>query len=54
MTTPIPCSENTVKFLSNPSENVKPNGIKDFDFVETVTFTRIAHSIANATANEVK
>ena len=44
----------TVKFLSNPSENFKPNGIKNFDFVETVTFTRIAHSIVNATANEAK
>lgn len=44
----------TVKFLSNPSENVKPNGVKDFNFVETVTFARIAHSTVNATANEVK
>jgi hypothetical protein len=44
----------SVKFLSNPSENVKPNGIKNFNFVETATFTRIAHSTANATANEVK
>jgi hypothetical protein len=44
----------TVKFLSNPSENIKPNGIKDFNFVETVTFSRIAHSVVNATANEAK
>jgi uncharacterized membrane protein len=44
----------TVKFLSNPSENVKPNGVKDFNFVETVTFARIAHSTVNATANEAK
>jgi hypothetical protein len=44
----------TVKFLSNPSENVKQNGVKDFNFVETVTFSRIAHSIVNATANEAK
>ena len=44
----------TVKFLSNPAENFKPNGIKDFNFVETVTFSRIAHSIVNATANEAK
>jgi len=44
----------TVKFLSNPSENIKPNGIKDFNYVETVTFSRIAHSIVNATANEAK
>jgi hypothetical protein len=44
----------TTKFLSNPSENVKPNDIKDFNFVETVTFTRIAHSNVNATANEAK
>jgi hypothetical protein len=41
----------TIKFLSNPSENIKPNGKLDFNFVETVTFTRIAHSIVNATAN---
>ena len=44
----------TVKFLSNPSENVKPNGVKDFNFVETVTFARIAHSTVNATANEAR
>jgi hypothetical protein len=44
----------TIKFLSNPSENVKPNGVKDFNFVETVTFARIAHSTVNATANEAK
>jgi hypothetical protein len=44
----------TIKFLSNPSENVKPNGVKEFNFVETVTFARIAHSTVNATANEAK
>lgn len=44
----------TVKFLSNPSENVKPNGVKAFNFVETVTFARIAHSTVNATANEAR
>ena len=44
----------TMKFLSNPSEIVKPNGIKDFNFVETVTFTRIDHSTVNATASEAK
>lgn len=44
----------TIKFLSNPSEIVKPNGIKDFNFVETVTFNRIDHSTVNATASEAK
>jgi hypothetical protein len=44
----------TIKFLSNPSENVKPNGVKEFNFVETVTFARISHSTVNATANEAK
>ena len=44
----------SIKFLSNPSEKVRPNGVKDFNFVETVTFSRIAHSNANATANAAK
>lgn len=44
----------TIKFLSHPSDTVKPNDVKDFNFVETITFARIDHSNVNATANEAK